>query len=194
MKRISVLALALALTFIPAAALAADEKGGAGGEVHGEAEGDEMIVWRWANFVVLAAVLAYFGAKFGKPYFRARHEEISRDLETARRQRADAELRSSQVRARLANLDSEIEALRRSVQEEQTAEIERRRLRVEAEAERIRASARQQIEFFSKTARLELQRHASRLALELAEQRLRSSMSPAAQHSLVESFVQEMGA
>lgn len=155
---------------------------------------DEMLGWKWANFVVLAGVLLCFGVKFGKPYFAGQTETLRKGLEEARRRREEAERRAAEVQTKLANLGAEIASFRQSVLTEQGVQAERLRRQAEEDLLHVQANSAQQIETLGKHLRLELRRHASQLALELAEQRIRGRMTPAAQQSLTDRFIQGLRA
>jgi F0F1-type ATP synthase membrane subunit b/b' len=150
--------------------------------------------WQWANFIVLAGVLAYFGVKFGKPYFDGQTQIIRKGLDEARVRREEAERRSAEVQAKLNNLGAEIASFRQNVLAEQNMQAERMRKQAETDLLQVNASAVQQIETLGKHLRLDLKRYASRLALELAEQRLRSRMTPSEQQVLTNRFVQDLKA
>ena len=150
--------------------------------------------WQWANFLVLAAVLGYFGVKMGSPYFQGQAKSIGQGLDSARQQRVQAEIRANEVSRKLDNLGADIEALRKDVLGEQAAQSERMKKQAEIEMDRVHANASQQIEIAGKQARLELQRYASRLALDLAEQRVRNRMTPDVQRALTGQFVESLRA
>ncbi len=147
-----------------------------------------MSGWEWANFLILGAVLGYYGVKLGKPYFEGQTREINSGLEEARRRRTEADQRSEEVQRKLDNLGVDIENFRATVLAEQDAQADRMRKQAELDLQRVQATAEQQIESIGKQARLELRRHASRLALELAEQRVRERMNPAMQDALADQF------
>ena len=154
----------------------------------------DLTGWQWANFLILAAVLGYFGVKMGAPYFRNQSQTIVQGLDEARQQKLRAEIRASEVNRKLDNLGADIEALRHNVLQDQAAQIERMQKQAEIELQRVHSNAAQQIEMASKQARLELQRYASKLALELAEQRARQRMTPDIQRSLTNQFVESLRA
>ncbi len=154
---------------------------------------NDLAGWKWANFVVLAAVIGYYGWKLGSPYFAGRTETIQHGLTEARRRSAEAQRRSDEVQRKLDDLGSEIELFRVSVLAGQAEQVERMRQQAALDNERIRANSAQQIETLGKNARLELQRHASRLALQLAEQRLRGRMNPEMQTRITGQFVSDLG-
>ena len=84
--------------------------------------GDPLAVWKWANFVLLAAGLGYLIAKTVPPMFRDRTSEIQKGIAEAAQVKADADKRAAAVDARLAALDSEIKAIREHSQTEMQQE------------------------------------------------------------------------
>jgi F-type H+-transporting ATPase subunit b len=156
----------------------------AGEEEHGSLEG-----WKWANFLVLAGVLGYVIGKNAGPFFSARTLEIRRGMMEAEEMRAQADKRLASVTAMLANLQSDVEGLRREAREEGNAEAERMRQSAAAEMAKIQARAQQEIAAAAKAARLELKRHAAELAVSLAERRVRERITAQDQDRLVGSFV-----
>ncbi len=153
-----------------------------------EAESDQMLGWRWANFAILAVVLGFFAYKYGNPYFAGETAQIRTGLEEARARRADAERRAADVQKRLANLGPEIESFRKIAADERARAIENLGKRLESETASLRASAEAQIESFGRNTTLDLRRHAARIALELAEQRIRGRMNPDLEHRLAGQF------
>jgi F0F1-type ATP synthase membrane subunit b/b' len=57
---------------------------------------------------------------------------------------------------------------------------------------RIRTQAEQEIESSGKMARLEVQRAAAKMAIELAETKVRASMSPEIQRALLQGFLADL--
>jgi F0F1-type ATP synthase membrane subunit b/b' len=193
MKRFALLTTVAALLFVPASH-AAQSAGPKAANVDSEAGEDDMLGWKWANFALLVAILAWVGNKYANPYFAAQTQVIRQGLDEARRHREDAERRSADVQLKLANIGEDIEKFRRTAIAEQSAEMERQRQRMRAEVEATWANASQQIETLGKHARRDLRHFASSLALELAEQRIRQRMSPSIQATLTSDFVEKLKA
>jgi F-type H+-transporting ATPase subunit b len=187
MKRFVVsAALFAALLFSGAAMLHAQEKEAT--EKSGEmAEPDP--VWKWANFVLLAAALGYLLNKTLPPLFKSRSEEIQKGIAEAQIMKQDADRRAAEVDARLRTLSSEIETFRANAKVEMQQEGERIRQETAGQIARLEQQASQEVEAASKAAQRELKSHAAALALELAEQRLRVQAGGAA---LVDGFIQDL--
>jgi F-type H+-transporting ATPase subunit b len=182
MRRFLRVALAACLLTAP---ILAEEKGGEGG-------GDSLLIWKWANFLVLAGAIGYFAAKSAPAFFADRSQQIRREIIEADEARKEAETRAAAVDRRLANLEAEIAALRSEAHNEEQAETQRLAQHTAAEFAKIQAHAEQEIAAAGKAARMELKRYSADLAIELAERKIRARMTPAAQDSLVRGFVRDL--
>jgi F-type H+-transporting ATPase subunit b len=157
-----------------------------------EGEHGKLEMWKWANFAVLAAGLGYLVAKNAGPFFSARSQQIRKDMVEAQEARQQAEARAADVDRRLANLESDIAALRAESQQEARSETELLARHTAAEIAKIQAHAEQEIVSAGKAARQELKRFSAGLAVRLAEQRIRSRMTPETQEALVRGFVRDL--
>ncbi len=155
-------------------------------------------IWQlvlWLNFVAVVyvlyrympAIMALMGIENWSwgGWWRRRGEDIRRGLADARAAHEGAEKKWAEARQRLDALDAEIEALGREAEAEAHREHARLIEESRAEAERIAALSRQEIEAAGKLARQQLRDYAAQLALEVAEQRLRSHLSPELDAELV---------
>jgi F-type H+-transporting ATPase subunit b len=157
-----------------------------------EGEHGKLELWKWANFVVLAGALGYLVAKNAGPFFSARSQQIRKDMVEAQEARQQAEARAADVDRRLASLESEIAALRADSQREAQSERDRLARQTAADLAKIQAHAEQEIVAAGKAARSDLKRFSAELAIELAEQRIRSRMTPETQEALVRGFVHDL--
>lgn len=161
-------------------------------ESTGETEHGPNIFWGWANFVLLAGGLGYLIKKNAGPYFAKRSLEIRKGMAEADAERAASDAKVAEVDRRLANLQAEIEALRRGAQEEAEADAQRVRRDAAAEMTKIQSHLAEEIASAVKSATLELRRYSAEAALGLAERKIAARMSPAIQDRLVGSFVADM--
>jgi F-type H+-transporting ATPase subunit b len=152
----------------------------------------EMLPWMWANFLILAGAVGYLSKKYGGPFLAARSESIRKDIVDAEKIKTDAMAKVAEVNAKLANLGSEIEAMKEENRREQAREGERLEARNKAELARVRQQAEQEIQSATKAARLELRRYAASLALELAEKKVAARMNPELQKQLASEFVRNL--
>ena len=164
-----------------------EEPGGEGGSSH-------ELLWKWANFAILAGGLGYLVYKRGGAFFQSRTEAIRRGIEEADRLRREAEARAAEVEARLRNLEVEIESLRSGAREELSAESERIRKETEVTIGKMREQAEQEIASAAKAARRQVRAQAAELALGLAAGKIRNRLTPPADEALVTSFLKDLEA
>ncbi len=172
------------LAVLAAPALAQESGGGA--------EKPSVLIWQILNFLILAGLLGWMAVKQGGPLLAARAKGIADGLAAGEKAKAEADARAAEVQAKLANLDKEVAALRASAREEREREAERIRRETQAEIARIHDHAEHEIEAAGKQARLEVQRVAARIAIELAEHKVRSRMSPEIQAALLDGFLADL--
>lgn len=148
-----------------------------------------MLIWTVLNFFILVGGIGWLISKFGKPALEARSKGISDGLAAGEKAKTEADQRAAEVKARLANLGSEVARFREDANSERDREAARIRREAELEIARIHAQAEHEIESAGKQAHFEVQRAAARLAIELAETKVRARMSPDVQATLVQAFV-----
>jgi F-type H+-transporting ATPase subunit b len=156
----------------------------------GESSKDSgMLIWQWANFLILAGLLVWLIVKQGGPALAARTRQIQEGLAAGDKAKKEAEARAAEVQKKLANLETEIAGLRKTANEEREREAERIRREAATEMSRLTRQADLEVESAGKTARLELKRFAATLALDLAEQQIRERMTPEIQTVLMRGFI-----
>ncbi len=155
----------------------------AGGGAHDNVDG-----WKWANFAILAGLIAYAARKFGGAFFEGRTLEIRKGIDEAGKMKAAADARAAAVESRLSNLGEEIADLRRTAHREAATEAERLRLETQREMEKIRHHAEQEMASSLKSAQAELQQYAAHLAVDLARKKAVGRVGAAEQDSLVRAF------
>jgi F-type H+-transporting ATPase subunit b len=159
----------------------------------GKQGGDENLqMWKWANFLVLAGALGYLMVKSLPPLFVSRTAAITKDMVESQKIRQDADDRAADVERRLAAIETEITALRAESREETNAEAARLAEHTATEIARIQRQAEREISDSGKTAQKELRRFAAELAVDLAVQRISARMTPATEDRLVRGFVRDL--
>lgn len=190
-RRIFCLLLVLLLPLgLAMAAQEAESHGEHGEGGHGAVDHGKVDLWKTINFAILAAILGWATVKFGGKYFRGRAEKIRQGIDDAKQVRAEAEARAAEIERRIANLDADVEELRRQAKGEMAAEEARLKAESERTIARLRANAEQSIASASKHARKELRVFASELALRLARQKIVERMDAGADATLIDSFVE----
>lgn len=158
----------------------------------------DKILWEMGIKILDVAIIAFFGFKFlAKPITQAMAERsatVRRALDEATSGRREAEARLAEFQAKAAGLDLEIEALRVQA----AADMERERAMLidegKAAAEHVAQHARETIRQEVAKARAELHRDAADLAVRLAEQHVRSTITAADQTRLAGGYLTEMEA
>jgi F-type H+-transporting ATPase subunit b len=164
-----------------------------GEEKKAAADEGKWIPWEWANFAILAGGLGYLVAKNAGGFFRARTASIQKDIAESGRLREEAEAKAREIEQRLAALGAEIEKLRAEAGAAFSGEGERIREETEHHLERLRQQTEREVDSMTKAARDDLRAWAAQLALDLAEDRIRSRMDESAQSRLLDKFTQQLG-
>jgi len=162
------------------------------GEAKQEEAGDTWIVWKWANFAILAAGLGYLISKNLPPFFRSRTSSIQKGISESQEIKREAEKRLVEMESRLSKLGGEIERFRTEARSEMEQESGRIRQETEKQIEKLRKQAEQEVGLAGKLARRELKAYAGELALQLAEQRIKVSLDPATGAGLVDGFIHDL--
>jgi F-type H+-transporting ATPase subunit b len=155
------------------------------------AEGGELP--RIVNFAVLATILALVLRKPLAGYLSAKTEQIQSQLADARSKLERADLERRKAEDLLARLDDEVEKAREEAKRAAEAERDRILKAAEQEAARIREVARKEIDAEVEAGRRKLLARATDLAVELAEKKLRQSMTSDDQRKLVDRSIEILG-
>jgi F-type H+-transporting ATPase subunit b len=185
MKR---LVLAFALILAPAFAQEAEHKAAE----HKSEAAEPSIMWKWANFALLAGILGYLGSKQAGPFFAQRDTAIRSGLQDAQRLRAESEARVTAIEKRVANLETEMNSLRESAKKEMVSEADRIRTETTKAIEKIQAHAQLEIESAAKIARQELRSYSADLAIQLATSTIRERITSGAHDQLIQNFVSQL--
>ena len=195
MRRLALVTVALGLACAGSVALAQEHEGAekkTGAEKEESFAEKHELELKWANFLLLGGLLGYTLGKNAGPFFAARSAGIRKDMDESLRQRKEAEAKAAEVDRRLANLEKDIAALRGQGEAEAKAETERMAQQTTAEIAKIQTHAEQEIASAGKAARMALKRYSAELAMGLAEQKVRSRMTPDAEDALVQGFVRNL--
>jgi F-type H+-transporting ATPase subunit b len=147
---------------------------GAGAEAAGNSS---ELLWKWANFALLAGGLGYLVYRKAGGFFRSRTEAIRQGIEEADRLRREAEARVAEMDGRLKNLEAEIERIRRETEES---------------LRKMREQAEQEIASAAKAARHEVRAQAAELAVGLAVGKIRARLTPQTDQALVLSILEDL--
>ena len=152
-------------------------------------------LWKFVNLAVFVAILIYIltrKVKLGEA-FRARRENIKRDLARAREERDAALAKLKEVEERLAGLDTEVAAIHDQHVREAAEERERIAKSTETEISKLGQQAQREIESAGKLAKHELRRFAAEESVRLAEEMIRREMKPEDDARLITQNIKELG-
>lgn len=135
-------------------------------------------VWQALNLVVFVFLLVHFLRKPMREYFAQRRADVNAALKKAQDDRGRAEAIAEELAQRLAKIEAELADVRaqagaQAIEEE--AEIQKR---AGEEAARIVARTLAEMDSRVKTARAELTAYAADLAVELAREILKRTVTP----------------
>jgi F-type H+-transporting ATPase subunit b len=157
-----------------------------------EETSDKWIAWRWANFGLLAIGIGYLLRKNMPPFFQARTTDIQKDITDAQATKQAAEKRAAEMDARLNALGADIEKFRAQAKIEMEQEAARIRQETAHQIEKLQKQAEQEIESAGNLATRELSAYAAKLALDLAEQRIRTRLDASTEAGLVDDFTKDL--
>lgn len=164
---------------------------------HGEAADDHAnpvvtMVAKLFNFAVLVGALVYFLRAPIAGYLASRETQIRQDLVTAAEMRTAAAAQLAEIDKKMAALPAELETLRRQGAEDVKAEQARISAAAVQERERLLDQTRREIEMRLRIAKRELTEHAAQLAVQVAEQRIKRSITPEDQIRLVDRYASQL--
>jgi F-type H+-transporting ATPase subunit b len=166
---------------------------------HEPAQGEEAhdegwlpVIAKTVNFAILAGVLVYFLKTPLTEYLSSRIVKVRQDLVTAAETREAATRQLSDIHAKLAALPGELDALKQRGADEIAAERVRIQQAAEAERQRLLEHARREIDMRLRVARRELLDHAATLAVAVASERIKRSITPDDQARLVERYTSQL--
>jgi F-type H+-transporting ATPase subunit b len=149
-------------------------------------------VYRFANFAILVGLLVYFLKSPFVTYLASRGAQIRQDLVTAAEMRAAASAQLAEIDAKMQALPGELEALRRQGADDIKAEQARIAEATAIERERLLDQTRREIDMRLRIARRELTEHAAHLAVQVAEQRIRQTITPDDHVRLVDRYTSQL--
>jgi F-type H+-transporting ATPase subunit b len=167
----------------------------AGQEEHGEeahAGGWMPVIAKAFNFAILVGVLGYFLRTPLMGYLDSRIGKVREDLVTAAQTREAATRALADIDAKLKALPGEIEALKRHGAEDLAAERQRIEQAAEAERHRLLDHTRREIEMRLRVAKRELLELTANLAVGVASDRIKRSITPDDQARLVDRYAAQL--
>ena len=172
----------------------ADNDAHAAKEAEGEAhdEGWMPTIAKTVNFALLVGILGYFLRAPLTAYLDGRIGKVREDLVTAAQTRDTATRTLAEIEAKLKALPAEIEGLRQRGAEDLIAERARIEEAAEAERQRLLEHTRREIDMRLRVARRELLELTANLAVGIASDRIKRSITPEDQARMVDRYAQQL--
>jgi ATP synthase F0 subunit b len=170
---------------------------GAAAGSHGSGQAHEektllQTVGPYINFLILVGGLVYFLKTPVAQYLATRSQQIRGGLESARETTDRATTRLAELDQRLQSLPAELEALRKKGVEEIAAEERRIQAQAEVEKKRLVDDVQRDIDVRVRVARKQLAEHAADLAVGLAADRVRQTITDADQARLIDRYADQV--
>jgi F-type H+-transporting ATPase subunit b len=149
-------------------------------------------VFKIVNFAVLVGLLVKFAGKPLKDYLQKRSQAVKDKLEELTRKLKEAEALKAEYEQKLARLDGEIEAYRKSMVDE--AEKVKKKVIDEAEAmaRRIKEQAQLMAAQETKDIQNRIKGEIARLTMERAETILKETTKKSDHDKMVEDFIENL--
>jgi F-type H+-transporting ATPase subunit b len=155
-------------------------------------EGLLPVAARLVNFAILIGTLVYLLRSPLTTYLIDRGTRIRSDLVTAAEMKQTAGAQLEEIDRKMKALPAELEALRAQGAQEIAAEEARIRTAAAAERDRLLEQARRDIDHQVKVAERELVSHAADLAVGVAAERIKKTISDDDQKRLTDRYVQQL--
>ena len=159
---------------------------------HEDPHATRNMIAKALNFALLVGALVYFLRSPIATHIATRISQVRQDLVTAADLKKTASAQLSEIQQKMAALPGELDALRRQGGEDVKAE--RQRISQAAETERVRLldQTRREIDMRLRVAKRELTEHAAQLAVQVAEQRIKRTITPDDQIRLVDRYASQL--
>ena len=144
------------------------------------------------NFALLVGVLVYFLKSPLAAHIATRISQVRHDLVTAADLKKTASAQLAEIQQKMAALPAELDSLRRQGGEDVKAERERISQAAETERVRLLDQTRREIDMRLRVAKRELTEHAAELAVQVAEQRIKRTITPEDQVRLVDRYASQL--
>jgi F-type H+-transporting ATPase subunit b len=159
--------------------------------------GGEETIWthvaKLTNFALLVGTLVYFLKPPLMRFLAARGVQVRQDLVTASEMRTAAAAQLAEIQQKMQTLPGELEALKGQGAADVQAEQARIKEAAALERERLLEQMRREIEMRTRIARRELTTHAAALAVAVAEERIRRTITAEDQLRLVDRYTVQLG-
>jgi F-type H+-transporting ATPase subunit b len=187
-----VMAVFACLLAVPARAAQPEASPAAAAETEAHGDGIVGMLARAVNFAIFAGTLFYFLQSPVRTYLADRSAQIRGDLVTAAETRQAAAAQIEEIDRKMKALPAELEALRVQGAQEIAAEEARIGAAAAAERNRLLEQTRREIDVQVRIAERELVSRAADLAVGVAAERIKKTITDDDQKRLVDRYVQQL--
>jgi F-type H+-transporting ATPase subunit b len=167
------------------------------GDDHAESEdhggGWGALIAKVVNFAILVGVLVYFLRAPLMGYLAGRIGKVREDLVTAAQTREAATRALAEIDAKLKALPAELAALKQRGAEDIAAERIRIHEAAEIERQRLLEHTRREIDMRLRVAKRELLELTANLAVGVASDRIKKSITPEDQARMIDRYASQLG-
>ena len=149
-------------------------------------------IGKFANLILVIAVLVWVARKPLSNFFSSRTQEIHEQLAEAQRARKEAEAKLTEMESRMSRLDDEIREIKIAADKEAKEEYQRLLAAAEQDAEKIIERSKQEIEGITRVAQKELKLHVAELSVKLAEEKIRGKITEIDRGRIFSRFVTKL--
>lgn len=150
-------------------------------------------LWRFFNLTIFTLIMVYLLKKPLSDAFKAKREAIRAELIKAEEEKQAALAQLTAAEAKLVRLDAEAEAIRAQARREADSEKTRIAEQTLQDIAKMRQQAESEIERLSKQVKSELRRFSAEESIRLAEEKIKSSITPEKDAKIVRSNIQTIG-
>lgn len=148
--------------------------------------------WLTITFLIFAGGLVYLVKKPLSLHLQTRADTVEKAMAEAQKAKEAAEKRAREAEARLASLDDEMKKMRVDFEAQGKAEAERIEATAKEMAAKVAKDAEDTIRAEVERAKETLRGEASKLALQVAEERIKTMLSAADDERLKKSLIRDL--
>lgn len=134
--------------------------------------------WKFFNLLVFVGVMIYILRRKISEALAARRDAIKQELVDAQQRRERALAKVAEADALLNRLDTDIESVHKSSQQEAQSERERLAAATKRELEKLELQARREMETADKVARKQLRQFFAKRSIDVARNTVSSQLKP----------------
>jgi F-type H+-transporting ATPase subunit b len=152
-----------------------------------------LIIWTWITFIIVAVILRKFAWGPLLSAVESREKSITNAIESAKRERAEAEKLLAEQKTAIAQARQEAADAVRKTQADMEKFREELMAKARKEADTLKADATRAITEERSKAIAEIKGEAVKLSIAIAEKLLTEKLDDAKHQALAQQFVQDLG-